>query len=150
MSRDLNDLLASDESVVYQTRQHWFVVVRNIAVRLLVLAVVAVLLGYVTSADWLDNTAGEWIGYAVWAVIALSHICPIQIVLGWKATIAAVISILPVLGYLWGRKRQAEIDQARRDREALRDARYRREVDQDVSEMGAQDVSEELSRWNRD
>lgn len=88
--------------------------------------------------------------WPVWAVLALCLICAIQFVWGWKATIVAVISLLPVLGYLWGRKRQAEIDQARRDREALRDARYRREVDQDVSEMGAQDVSEELSRWNRD
>lgn len=88
--------------------------------------------------------------WPAWAVLALCLICAIQFVWGWKATIAAVISLLPVLGYLWGRKRQAEIDQARRDREALRDARYRREVDQGVSEMGAQDVSEELSRWNRD
>ena len=86
----------------------------------------------------------------VWAVLALVAVCLVQFVWGWKAAIAAVISLLPVLGYLWGRKRQAEIDQARRDREALQDARYRREVDQDVSEMGAQDVAEELSRWNRD
>ena len=88
--------------------------------------------------------------WPVWAVLALCLICAVQFVWGWRATSAAVISLLPILGYLWGRKRQAEIDQARRDREALRDARYRREVDQGVSEMGAQDVSEELSRWNRD
>ena len=88
--------------------------------------------------------------WPAWAVLALCLIGAIQFVWGWKATIAAAISLLPVMGYLWGRKRQAEIDQARRDREALQDARYRREVDQGVSEMGAQDVSEELSRWNRD
>lgn len=86
----------------------------------------------------------------VWAVLALVAVCLVQFVWGWKAAIAAVISLLPVLGYLWGRKRQAEIEQSRRDREALQDARYRREVDQDVSEMGSQDVAEELSRWNRD
>ena len=88
--------------------------------------------------------------WPAWAVLALCLICAVQFVWGWRATIAAIISLLPILGYLWGRKRQAEIDQAQRDREALRDARYRREVDQGVSEMGAQDVSEELSRWNRD
>ena len=88
--------------------------------------------------------------WPAWAVLALCLICAVQFVWGWRATIAVVISLLPILGYLWGRKRQAEIDQARRDREALRDARYRREDDQDVSEMGAQDVSEELSRWSRD
>ena len=86
----------------------------------------------------------------VWAVLALVAVCLVQFVWGWKATIAAMISLLPVLGYFWGRKRQAEIEQARRDREALQEARYRRDVDQDVSEMGAQDVSEELARWNRD
>jgi hypothetical protein len=86
----------------------------------------------------------------VWAALILMALLLVQFVWGWKATIAAVISLLPVLGYLWGRKRQAEIDQARRDSEALQDVRYRNQVDQEISEMGAQDISEELSRWNRD
>jgi hypothetical protein len=86
----------------------------------------------------------------VWVVLGLVVLMLVQFVWGWRATIAAVVSLLPILGYFWGRKRQSEIDQAKRDREALQDARYRRKVDQNVSEMGAQDVSEELSRWNRD
>lgn len=88
--------------------------------------------------------------WPVWAALAVLAVCLVQFVFGWKGTVAAVISLLPVAGYFWGRKRQSEIDQAQRDRKALDDARFRREVDQDVSEMGAQDVSEELRRWQRD
>ena len=73
--------------------------------------------------DFLLSLLGM-VPWPAWAVLALCLICAIQFVWGWKATIAAVTSLLPVLGYLWGRKRQAEIDQARRDREALRDAHY--------------------------
>ena len=43
MGRDLGDLLGADEGIVLETRQHWFVVVRQIVVRLLILIVIAVL-----------------------------------------------------------------------------------------------------------
>ncbi|MCB0878566.1 MAG: PH domain-containing protein [Thermoleophilia bacterium] len=62
MAKDLDDLLASDESVVLETRQHWFVVVRQVIVRLLVLALLAVVIAYVTNADWLDGSVGDWLG----------------------------------------------------------------------------------------
>ena len=88
--------------------------------------------------------------WPVWAVLALVAVCLVQFVWGWKATIAAVISLLPVLGYFWGRKRQAEIDQARRDREAMDHVRTRNEVEDDVAGLGAQDVDDKLARWNRD
>lgn len=88
--------------------------------------------------------------WPVWAVLALVAVCLIQFVFGWKATIAAAVSLLPILGYFYGKRRQSEIDQAQRDRDALRDARFRREVDDDVADMGAQDVADELARWNRD
>lgn len=87
--------------------------------------------------------------WPVWAVLALVAVCLVQFVWGWKATIAAVISLLPILSYLWGRKRQAEIDQAKRDREALDHVIIRREVEEDVKDLGSQDVAEELKRWNR-
>lgn len=87
--------------------------------------------------------------WPAWAVLVLVAICLVQFVWGWKATVAAVISLLPVLGYFWGRKRQAEIDQAKRDRDALRHVQTRREVEQDVKDLGSNDVAEELKRWNR-
>lgn len=87
--------------------------------------------------------------WSAWALLALVAVCLIQFVWGWKATVAAVISLLPILGYFWGRKRQSEIDQARRDRDALRHVQTRREVEQEVDALGSQDVAEELKRWNR-
>lgn len=83
MARDLQDLLSTDESVVYQTRQHWFVVVRNVAVRLLALALVAVFIWYAGDAGWLDNTAGEWAGYVAWAVFAAVALTVLWTIFGW-------------------------------------------------------------------
>lgn len=70
MARDLNDLLSADESVVLETRQHWFVVLRAIGVLVLGMLLVAGLVWYVREANWLDNDAGRWIEYALWAVLA--------------------------------------------------------------------------------
>jgi membrane protein YdbS with pleckstrin-like domain len=83
MSRDLDDLLASDESVVLETRQHWFVVLRNIAVRVLALALLAVAIWYVGDAGWLDNDAGTWLSYAIWVVFALVVLTVLWTLLGW-------------------------------------------------------------------
>lgn len=87
--------------------------------------------------------------WPVWAVLALCLVCAVQFLWGWKATIAAVISLLPILGYFWGRRRQTEIDQARRDRDALRHVETRREVEYEIDDLGSQDVDERLKRWNR-
>ncbi len=66
MSRELDELLAAGEEVVLQTRQHWFVVVRQVIVRLLVLLLIGVLIWYVGDAGWLDNSFGDWVGYVAW------------------------------------------------------------------------------------
>ena len=83
MARDLQELLSSDESVVLETRQHWFVVVRNVAVRLLVLLLVAVAIWYVGEAGWLDNDAGTWIGYAGWVAFAAIAATVLWTILAW-------------------------------------------------------------------
>lgn len=83
MARDLDDLLGANEGVVLETRQHWFVVVRNIVVRLLVLALLAVLIWYVGEAGWLDNTAGDWIAIGVWIALAAIAATVLWTILGW-------------------------------------------------------------------
>lgn len=55
----------------------------------------------------------------VWAVLALCLVCAVQFLWGWRAAIAAVISLLPVLGYFWGRKEGVQIEKARQSK--LRD-----------------------------
>lgn len=83
MARDLQQLLGADEGVVLETRQHWFVVVREIAVRLLVLALIAVAIWYIGEAGWLDNRAGEWLGYGAWIAFAAIAATVIWTLLAW-------------------------------------------------------------------
>jgi len=54
--------------------------------------------------------------WPVWAVLALVAVCLVQFVWGWRATIAAVISLLPVLGYFWGRKEGVQIEKSRQSK----------------------------------
>lgn len=83
MARDLDELLGADESVVLETRQHWFVVVHDVIVRVLVLLLLAVLIWYVGDAGWLDNTAGDWFGYALWIGFAGLALWIAWAVFGW-------------------------------------------------------------------
>jgi membrane protein YdbS with pleckstrin-like domain len=83
MPNDLGDLLGSGESVVYETRQHWFVVVRQAAVRLLLLTLIAVAIWYFGAAGWLDNRAGDWLGYAAWVGFIAVAATITWTVLGW-------------------------------------------------------------------
>lgn len=83
MSRDLKDLLGSGEGVVLETRQHWFVVVKDIAVRMLILLLIAVAVWYVGDAGWLDNRPGEWLGYAGWIGFGVVSLTILWTVAGW-------------------------------------------------------------------
>lgn len=83
MARDLADLLGADEGVVLETRQHWFVVVRQIVVRALLLALLAVAIWYIGEAGWLDNDAGTWISYAAWIAFAAIAATILWTILAW-------------------------------------------------------------------
>lgn len=83
MSRDLKELLGADEGVVLETRQHWFVVIRQIIVRLLILLVVAIAIWYIGEAGWLDNRAGDYVSYAAWIGFAIVLATVLWTLLGW-------------------------------------------------------------------
>ncbi len=83
MARDLEQLLGADEGVVLETRQHWFVVVRQIGVRVLGLALIAVAIWYIGEAGWLDNQAGNWVGYAAWIAFAAIAATVVWTLLAW-------------------------------------------------------------------
>lgn len=83
MARHLNDLLGPDETIVLQTRQHWFVVLRAVAVPVLGLVVLGGLIAYARAADWLANQAGDWIEIALWIVFGLVVLLVAWRVLGW-------------------------------------------------------------------
>lgn len=83
MSRDLKELLGADEGVVLETRQHWFVVLRQIVVRLLILLVVAIAIWYIGEAGWLDNEAGDYVSYAAWIGFAAVAATVLWTLLAW-------------------------------------------------------------------
>lgn len=83
MSRDLSDLLAPDEGIVLETRQHWFVVFRNVGVILLGMLVLAGAIWYVGEAGWLDNRVGDWIEIGLWVGFAVLAAITLWRILGW-------------------------------------------------------------------
>lgn len=83
MSRDLDELLSADESVVFETRQHWYVVLHHTFVRLLLLLLLGGGIWLIRQPSWLDNAAGKWLGYAVWLVIAGVCATLAWTILGW-------------------------------------------------------------------
>ncbi|MCW2959966.1 MAG: hypothetical protein JWM90_353 [Thermoleophilia bacterium] len=83
MSRELEELLGPDEGIVLKTRQHWFVVVRDIGVLALVLILAAVAIWYVGEAGWLDNRVGDWTAIALWIVVGGILLVILWRVLAW-------------------------------------------------------------------
>ncbi|MCW2950374.1 MAG: hypothetical protein JWN41_1387 [Thermoleophilia bacterium] len=79
MPRDLEKLLGPDEGIVLQTRQHWFVILRDVGVLLLVCVVLAVGVWYVGDAGWLENRVGNWITIALWVALAVA-----AVVMAWR------------------------------------------------------------------
>lgn len=83
MSKDLENLLGSGENIVLQTRQHWFVLVRTAWMYALAILPLALLVWLVGKPDWLDNDAGTYISYALFAVIAVLVLLVAWRVLEW-------------------------------------------------------------------
>ncbi|MEO6867716.1 MAG: PH domain-containing protein [Gaiellales bacterium] len=83
MAKDLKDLISADETIILQTRQHWFVVLKDLAVYLLVLLLVGVAIWYVGEAGWLQNRVGGWIEIALWVGFGLVVLICLWRFLGW-------------------------------------------------------------------
>lgn len=96
--------------------------------------------------EWL-LTLIPWWAYALAGAIAIGAVWRL---FGWRGAVAAAGAILPVLGFGWARNLGVEQERARRDREVLDHVVIRNEVEDDIADMGAQDVDQELAKWNRD
>jgi len=83
MARDLDQMLSADETIVLETRQHWYVVVRRIIQPAIALAVLALALWAADAADWLDNDVGTYLGYALWVLFALVVLAAVWRLLDW-------------------------------------------------------------------
>lgn len=88
--------------------------------------------------------------WLAWAALAAAILVVAYVLFGWKGVTGAFVSLLPVLGLLYGRKLEADAQRAKRDREALRHVETRNRINDDIADLGAQDVDENLARWNRD
>src|SRR5262245_8163727 len=67
----LNDYLGADEEILLDTRQHWIIILDDLLRVLALLIVLGGALWGISKAGWLDNTAGDWLTYGVWAGIAI-------------------------------------------------------------------------------
>lgn len=96
--------------------------------------------------DWLLSLIPWWL-YFIAAAVAIGAVWRL---LGWQGAIVAGAGLLAVLGYGKGRADASRDGRAKRDREALDHVVIRNEVDDDVAEMGSQDIDQNLAKWNRE
>lgn len=54
--------------------------------------------------------------WPIWAGLAVALLLAVQFLWGWKAAIGALISLLPLAGYFWGRKEGSQIENARQSK----------------------------------
>jgi hypothetical protein len=68
-----------------------------------------------------------------------------------KAALAIAGAVIVAIGIAFLRGRKAGIDhiEAEQDRRRLESMKQRKEVDDEIDALGAQDVDERLKRWNR-
>lgn len=68
-----------------------------------------------------------------------------------KAALAIAVAVIVAIGIAFLRGRKAGIDhiEAEQDRRRLESMKQRKEVDDEIDALGAQDVDERLKRWNR-
>lgn len=96
--------------------------------------------------DWLLSLIPWW----AWLLLAAVAIGFAWRLFGWRGAVAAAAAVLPVLGFGWARNLGATAERAKRDREALDHVKTRQEIEDDIAEMGSQDVDQRLAWWNRD
>lgn len=83
MANDLADLVGPDERIVLETRQHWFVAVRDTIVPMAVTAGLVLAAWYASGASWLDNQVGAWVGTGLWMFVAGTFVLVVWRALGW-------------------------------------------------------------------
>lgn len=69
-----------------------------------------------------------------------------------KAALAIAGAVIVAIGIAFLRGRKAGIDhiEAEQDRRRLESMKQRKEVDDDISNLGSNDVDQSLARWMRD
>ena len=95
--------------------------------------------------DWLINLVPWW----VWLITAFVAVVAVWRLLGWQGALAAATGLLAALSYGRGRADASAEDRARRDREKLKASQTRKEIDDEIDQLGSNDLDERYRRWLR-
>lgn len=96
--------------------------------------------------DWLLNLVPWWAYLLATAVIVGAA----WRLLGWQGALVALAGLIAALGYGKGRAegiRQMETEQQKRRLDSMQ---QRKELDDEVDQMGAADIDSNYARWLRD
>ena len=96
--------------------------------------------------DWIISLVPWW----AWLIAALIAVAAVWRLLGWHGALTAAAALVAVLGYGKGRADASREHQARRDRENLKASQNRKEIDDEIDQLGSNDLDERYSRWMRD
>jgi hypothetical protein len=96
--------------------------------------------------DWLLNLIPWW-AYLIAGAVAVVAVWRL---LGWQSALAALAGLVAILGYGKGRNDAYRDAQGRSDQNNLKASRNRKEIDDEIDQLGSNDIDERLSRWLRD
>lgn len=96
--------------------------------------------------DWIISLVPWW----AWLAMAVTAVVVVWKLFGWQGALAALAGLVAVLGYGKGRNDAYRDERARADRRNLEAAKNRKDVDDEIDQLGSNDVSDRLARWMRD
>lgn len=95
--------------------------------------------------DWLISLVPWW----AWLIAAILAVVTVWRLFGWQGALAAAAGFIAALSYGKGRSEGKAVIEAEQSRARLDAVKRRKEVDDEINSLGAQDVDEQLKRWNR-
>jgi len=96
--------------------------------------------------DWLISLVPWW----VWLLAAAVAVGAVWRALGWQGAVVAAAGLLAAFGYGKGRYDAVRDEQAANDRRNMNAMKDRKEIDDDVGQMGSADLDSAYVRWLRD
>ncbi len=96
--------------------------------------------------DWLLSLIPWW----AWLLAAAVAIGTVWRLLGWQGAVVAAAGLLAAFGYGKGRYDAARDSQAATDRRNAQAMKDRKDVDDEIADLGSNDVDERFARWMRD
>jgi hypothetical protein len=96
--------------------------------------------------DWLLSLVPWWL-YLIAAAVAVGGVWRL---LGWQGAVVAAAGFLAAFGYGKGRYDAMRDERAANDRRNNQAMKDRKEIDDEITGLGSNDVDERFARWMRD